>query len=86
MYTTKGITHKSGKDVEVKAYPLTLFCDVYHVGPTKVREEIAAGRLRAVKVGAKLLIPAESADAWFAALPTKDDIGMGKFRGRRTQG
>ncbi|MCJ2072958.1 hypothetical protein MKK75_29895 [Methylobacterium sp. J-030] len=39
------------------------------LGRTKALEEIAAGRLHAVKVGRRLLIPVEAAQAWLAAQP-----------------
>lgn len=40
------------------------------LGRTKTLEEIATGRLHAVKVGRRLLIPVASAELWLAAQPT----------------
>ena len=39
------------------------------LGRTKTLEEIAAGRLHAVKVGRRLLIPVAAAELWLAAQP-----------------
>lgn len=40
------------------------FMDFARIGRTKTYEEIAAGRLKAVKVGRKTLIPPGSAGDW----------------------
>jgi len=45
------------------------FCQRYHVGRTKVYYEIGAGRLRAVKLGAKTLIMNRDAERWANSLP-----------------
>lgn len=39
------------------------------LGRTKTLEEIATGRLHAVKVGRRLLIPVAAAELWLAAQP-----------------
>ena len=52
-----------------RAFSIREFCDRYSIGRTRAYEEIAAGRLRAVKVGRRTLIPKDSAEAWLAALP-----------------
>jgi excisionase family DNA binding protein len=44
------------------------FCKVYSVGKTTAYEEINAGRLQAVKVGRRTLIPEQSAAAWLSSL------------------
>jgi excisionase family DNA binding protein len=51
-----------------RALSIQQFCGRYSIGRTKAYEEIAAGRLRAVKVGRRTLIPEDSAEAWLAAL------------------
>lgn len=45
------------------------FCKSYSVGKTTAYEEIGAGRLHAVKVGRRTLIPETSAAAWLKAQP-----------------
>ena len=52
-----------------RALSINEFCDRYSTGRTRAYEEIAAGRLRAVKAGRRTLIPEDSAEAWLAALP-----------------
>ena len=39
------------------------------IGRTKIYEEIAAGRLRAVNAGGRTLIPLAAATSWLASLP-----------------
>ena len=39
------------------------------IGRTKIYEEIAAGRLRAVNAGGRTLIPFSAAECWLKALP-----------------
>jgi hypothetical protein len=41
----------------------------YHLGHTKIYEEIGAGRLRAVKCGSRTLILVRDAGAWERSLP-----------------
>ena len=45
------------------------FCSRFGVGNTTAYEEINAGRLAAVKVGRRTLIPHEAADNWLRSLP-----------------
>jgi excisionase family DNA binding protein len=52
-----------------RAFSITEFCRRYGIGRTNVYEQIAAGRLRAVKAGRRTLITLEAAEAWLAALP-----------------
>jgi excisionase family DNA binding protein len=64
--------HQSPDDAEVKlqrAFSVGDFCRRYDIGRTKTYAEIAAGRLRAVKVGRRTLITRDAAEAWLAALP-----------------
>lgn len=60
---------EAAKAVDVQAYTVKDFCAAYGVGRSTVYEEIKAGRLRTVKVGARTLIPVDSARAWFEQLP-----------------
>ena len=52
-----------------RAFSIREFCRQYSVGRTNAYQEIAAGRLRAVKVGRRTLITHDDAEAWLAALP-----------------
>jgi excisionase family DNA binding protein len=52
-----------------RAFAIREFCQRYSVGRTRAYQEIAAGRLRAVKVGRRTLIAHDAAEAWLAALP-----------------
>jgi excisionase family DNA binding protein len=63
-----------GADAAVKqnsprAFPISEFCRRYGICRTKAYDEIAAGRLRAVKAGRRTLIPQDAAESWLAALP-----------------
>jgi excisionase family DNA binding protein len=52
-----------------RAFAIREFCRRYSVGRTRAYQEIATGRLRAVKVGRRTLITYDDAEAWLAALP-----------------
>ena len=52
-----------------RAFSVTEFCLGYGIGRTIAYQEIAAGRLRAVKVGRRTLITRDAAEGWLAALP-----------------
>jgi excisionase family DNA binding protein len=52
-----------------RAFSVGAFCRRYGIGRTNAYAEIAVGRLRAVKVGRRTLIPHDAAEAWLAALP-----------------
>jgi excisionase family DNA binding protein len=52
-----------------RAFSITEFCRRYGIGRTNAYQEIAAGRLRAVKAGRRTLITQEAAEAWLAGLP-----------------
>ena len=52
-----------------RAFSVCQFCRRYGVGRTTAYAEIAAGRLRAVKVGHRTLITNDAAEAWLASLP-----------------
>ena len=51
------------------AYPINDFAAATGIGRTKIYAEIRAGRLTAVKVGARTLIPHAAGQAWLKALP-----------------
>jgi hypothetical protein len=55
---------------ELGAMTVKQFGVRYHLGHTKIYEEISAGRLRAVKCGSRTLILARDAGAWERSLPT----------------
>jgi hypothetical protein len=55
--------------VERKLYSVRDFMTAHRMGRTRFYEELASGRLRAVKMGRKTMIRAEDAAAWAAALP-----------------
>jgi excisionase family DNA binding protein len=51
------------------AYRIDKACEVSGFGKTKLYEEIGSGRLRAVKVGRRTLIPADDLRAFIESLP-----------------
>lgn len=53
-----------------RAFTVEEFMASYGLGRTTTYEEINAGRLKALKLGRKTLIPRDSADAWLAGLPS----------------
>jgi excisionase family DNA binding protein len=63
---------KSNFDAQPKAaLRVKEMCARYGISRTTLYEEIAAGRLRAVKCGKATLIPCTSAEAWLNGLPAK---------------
>lgn len=54
---------------EPLAYPLPAFLKLAGIGRTKAYEEIAAGRLKARKMGSRTVILAADARAWLETLP-----------------
>jgi excisionase family DNA binding protein len=58
-----------------RALTIDEFCRRYGIGRTSAYAEIAAGRLRAVKVGRKTLIIVDDAEEWLAALPSLQQSG-----------
>jgi hypothetical protein len=55
---------------ELGAMTVKQFGARYHLGHTKIYEEIGAGRLRAVKCGSRTLILARDAGVWERSLPS----------------
>jgi excisionase family DNA binding protein len=54
---------------EPLAVPMARVPDWLGISRSKAYEEIAAGRLKAVKCGSRTLIPYASGEAWLASLP-----------------
>ena len=54
---------------EPLAVPMVKVPDWLGISRSKAYEEIAAGRLKAVKCGSKTLVPYASGEAWLDALP-----------------
>ncbi|WP_373696460.1 excisionase family DNA-binding protein [Hyphobacterium lacteum] len=52
-----------------RAMTIDRFVSAYGVSRAKTYQLLKAGELRGVKVGRRTLIPAESAETWFASLP-----------------
>jgi excisionase family DNA binding protein len=52
-----------------RAFSIPEFCRRYGIGRTNAYQEIATGRLRALKAGRRTLITHEAAEAWLASLP-----------------
>jgi excisionase family DNA binding protein len=53
------------------AYRIEETCETLSISRTKLYEEIAAGRLRALKCGRRTLIPASEITAWLNSLSAK---------------
>ena len=51
------------------AYQIDEFCDAFGIGRTKFYLELKAGRLKARRVGKRIIVTAADAAAWLAALP-----------------
>ena len=54
---------------EPLAVPMTRVPEWLGISRSKAYEEIAAGRLKAVKCGSKTLVPYASGEAWLSGLP-----------------
>jgi excisionase family DNA binding protein len=61
--------HEDQTEEDLGAFAVAGFRQRFGIGNTKVYEEIKAGRLRAVKLGAKTLILYADAKAWVRSLP-----------------
>jgi len=53
-----------------QVFSIEEFCRSFGIGKTRTYAEIKAGRLRAIKCGARTLITTEAAKDWLAQLPT----------------
>lgn len=45
------------------------FCERYGISRSQAYEEIRSGRLKAVKLGRRTLVPEEAGQAWLKSLP-----------------
>jgi excisionase family DNA binding protein len=52
-----------------RAISIREFCRLYGIGRTAAYDEIADGKLRAVKAGRRTLIPIDDAEAWLTSRP-----------------
>jgi excisionase family DNA binding protein len=61
----------STSEVEVPRAALSVneACASLSISRSKLYEEVAAGRLKALKAGSRTLIPVASRDAWLNSLP-----------------
>jgi excisionase family DNA binding protein len=61
----------STREVEIPRAALSVneTCVSLSISRSKLYEEVAAGRLRALKAGSRTLIPVTSRDAWLSNLP-----------------
>lgn len=71
-------------DQQKLAYTLKEFMTLAGVGRSFVYEEIAEGRLNAVKAGRKTLIREEDAKAWLGSLPAMTSNSSLAFLRRRS--
>lgn len=55
-----------------EAYGIEDFAQTFSIGRTIVFAEIKAGRLKAVKLGRRTLIPVTAAREWLAGLPARE--------------
>lgn len=53
-----------------RAFSVATFCERYGISRAYTYVLIKRGELNAVKMGNRTLIPVESADTWFATLPS----------------
>jgi hypothetical protein len=60
---------------EKLAYPLIDFCEAVGIGRTHAYEQIAQGRLVAVKIGKKTMVTAAEAERFIASLPAMKSAG-----------
>ncbi len=60
----------SAEPAAAAATSLAELCASVGLSPTFIKSEIAAGRLKAVKAGTRVLITAEARTEWLASLPS----------------
>jgi excisionase family DNA binding protein len=68
-YSANRADEAGSAPISPRAFSVGVFCRRYGIGRTNAYQEIAARRLRAVKVGRRTLITQDAAEAWLAALP-----------------
>jgi len=54
------------------AYTINEAIYIFNIGRTKLYDEINAGRIKTVKIGAKTLIPATEPEKWLERLESAD--------------
>lgn len=54
--------------MSIRLISLNQFCRDYHVSRATVYRKLAAGELKAVKVGTRTCVPVEEAERWFTSL------------------
>lgn len=52
-----------------RAFTVSEFAETYNLSTIHTRRLIRRGELPAVRVGVKVLVPVDAAEAWFASLP-----------------
>lgn len=57
------------KKSERRAFDISEFCHRYRIGRSSFYKEVKSGRLRAVRVGRRVIVTADDAEAWLASLP-----------------
>jgi excisionase family DNA binding protein len=56
-------------EADERAFSVQEFCKRYGIGRSSAYQEIRAGRLKCRKLGARTLVPHDSAEEWLASLP-----------------
>lgn len=56
------------------AYGVDDFCEAHGIGRTTFYAEVAAGRIRPVKAGRRMLVPAAEGQRWLASLPALNPV------------
>jgi excisionase family DNA binding protein len=72
--------------LERNAFSRKEFCDRNGIGHSKFYEEVKAGRLRAHKLGRKVLIFADDEQAWRDGIPELATDNMSRPPARRKRG
>ena len=57
------------EDQRQRGLTVETFCDRYGIGRSKFYEERAAGRIKARRIGKRLIVTDTDAEEWFNALP-----------------
>ena len=65
------MSSNTGPQIAPLAASIEDTCRILGIGKTKLYEEINAGRLTAVKIGAKTLLPTKQFPGWLQSLPRR---------------
>ena len=68
-HTSPCVVERVRMTPEQRAFSVEEFCKRYGIGRSSAYEEIRAGRLKCRKLGARTLVPQDSAEEWLASLP-----------------